>query len=212
MAYIFMDESGDLGFNWSKKKTSKYFIITVLFVPHVRKVQKIVSKVHSTLRKSHKAKSGVLHAYKESPTTRHRMLRLLSEDNITVMTICLNKKKVYTQLQNEQNVLYNYVVNILLDRINTRKLIPTDEKIILIASRKDTNKFLNNNFTDYLEGVKSGHGLDLSVEIKTPHAEKCLQAADFLSWSIFRKYEHNDMSYYNMIKDIIVEEFWLYGD
>ena len=26
MAYIFMDESGDLGFNFKKKKTSKYFV------------------------------------------------------------------------------------------------------------------------------------------------------------------------------------------
>ena len=32
MAYIFMDESGDLGFNFKKAKTSKNFIITFLFV------------------------------------------------------------------------------------------------------------------------------------------------------------------------------------
>jgi L-asparaginase/Glu-tRNA(Gln) amidotransferase subunit D len=28
MAFIFMDESGDLGFDFNKKKTSKVFIIT----------------------------------------------------------------------------------------------------------------------------------------------------------------------------------------
>ena len=29
MAYIFLDESGDLGFDFSKKNTSKVFIITL---------------------------------------------------------------------------------------------------------------------------------------------------------------------------------------
>jgi hypothetical protein len=32
MAYIYMDESGDLGFNRSKNRTSRFFIITFLIV------------------------------------------------------------------------------------------------------------------------------------------------------------------------------------
>ena len=33
-----------------------------------------------------------------------------------------------------------------------------------------------------------------------------LQAVDFVSWAIFRKYEYGDDSYYNLIKNKIVEE------
>jgi len=29
--YVYMDESGDLGFDFTKRKTSKYFTITFLF-------------------------------------------------------------------------------------------------------------------------------------------------------------------------------------
>jgi len=32
MAYIFLDESGDLGFDLSKGKTSKYFVIIFLYL------------------------------------------------------------------------------------------------------------------------------------------------------------------------------------
>jgi len=32
MAYIFMDESGDLGFDFKKKKTSRYFVVTFLMI------------------------------------------------------------------------------------------------------------------------------------------------------------------------------------
>ena len=123
------------------------------------------------------------------------------------MTIYLNKKRVYTKLQNEKVILYNYVTNILLDRIYTKKIISIDEKIILVASRKETNKFLNQNFKDYLtKSAKNSHKLDLEVLVKPPFTEKSLQAVDFASWSIFRKQEYGDESYYDIIKEKIKEE------
>jgi len=54
--------------------------------------------------------------------------------------------------------------------------------------------------------VVNDHGIDLEVEIKTPSEEKSLQAVDFASWAIFRKYEHGDDDYYKIIKGSIVEE------
>ena len=123
------------------------------------------------------------------------------------MTIYLNKKKVYTKLKDEKQVLYNYVTNILLDRIYSKKVIPVKDKIELIASRRETNKFLNENFKNYLNNqVKNRHGIDARIQIKTPSEEKTLQAVDFVSWSIFRKYEYGNDSYYNIIKNKIVEE------
>lgn len=44
------------------------------------------------------------------------------------MTILLNKRKVYTRLQDEKVVLYNYVTNILLDRIFTKRLLPDSDR------------------------------------------------------------------------------------
>ena len=123
------------------------------------------------------------------------------------MTIFLNKERVYTKLQDEKDVLYNYVTNILLDRIYTRKLVPISDELILIASRKETNKFLNLNFASYLSNsIRQKHKLNIKIVLKTPHEEKSLQAVDFVSWSIFRKYEYGDESYYNLIKSKIVEE------
>lgn len=127
------------------------------------------------------------------------------------MTIYLDKSKVYTKLRDEKHVLYNYIVNILLDRIMNRRLVSKREGIVLVASRRETNKFLNENFRDYLhKQVKDNHGAGFKIEIKTPAEEKCLQAADIASWSIFRKYEYGDESYYQLLKPILVEENVLY--
>lgn len=154
-----------------------------------------------------KDKGKILHAYHEKPVTRIRLLRCLAEKDVSIVTIILNKRKVYTRLREEKAVLYNYVTNILLDRIFTRKLIPAAGKIELIAERRETNKFLNVNFKDYLERqVTNKHGVDMKVEIRTPFEEKSLQAVDFASWAIFRKYEQGDDYYYKVIKGIIVDE------
>ena len=208
MAYIFLDESGDLGFDFTKKGTSKFFIITILFTENARGgIEKVVKKTHSELAKKFKRRVGTLHAVSEKPVTRVRFLKRMAEKNCGVMAIYLNKKKVHTHLQDEKQVLYNYVTNILLDRIYTKKILSPDLAIELIASRRETNKFLNENFKDYLSRqIKNNHKGTLKISVKTPAEEKCLQAVDFLSWAIFRKYERGDDSYYNLFKKKIIEE------
>lgn len=205
--YIFLDESGDLGFN-PKKKNSQYFVVTILSTKNKNPIEKIVKNVHASLRKKVKRLSGgILHAYKEKPITRRRLLKKLAEKQCTIMTIYLNKSKVYTHLKEEKHVLYNYVTNILLDRIMTKRLVDLDGVVFLIAAKRETNKFLNNNFRDYLKKqIKDKHGIKIEVDIKASNEEKALQAVDFVSWAIFRKYELKDDIYYSLIRKKIIEE------
>lgn len=206
-SYIFLDESGDLGFNFTNKKTSKYFIITFIFTEKKKLIEKAVSETHCCLKKKHKKRGGVLHCFKEKPITRERLLKKLNKIDCSIMTIYLNKSKVHSKLKDEKPVLYNYVTNILLDRIITKKILPLNQKITLIASRKETNKFLNENFKNYLtKNTQNNHKVNIEIFIKTPHEEKSLQAVDFASWAIFRKQEKDDDNYYNLIKEKIVEE------
>jgi len=205
MAYILLDVSGDLGFSFTKG-SSRFFTITVIFIESKRQLERIARKVHNTLGKKYK-KVGVLHAYREMPITRQRLLKQLGLLDCSILVIVLNKSKVYSNLQDEKIVLYNYVTNILLDRLFTKKPIPLDKPVILIASRRETNRFLNENFKNYLlQQVKGNHKVSIKVEIETPDKEKSLQVVDFASWAIFRKYERGDDSYYNLIKSRIIDE------
>jgi hypothetical protein len=201
-----MDESGDLGFN-KKKNNSKYFVITFLFTNDRKGIEKLIKKNHAKLNNKLKRKINCLHAAKEKPVMRRRILTDLSKKDCDVMVICLNKEKVYSNLQDKKSVLYNYVTNILLDRVFSKKLIDIEKKINLVASRRETNKFLNENFKQYLKNqILNKHGKEISVDIVPPHRDKLLQAVDFASWAIFKKYEHNDNSYYDYFKKIIIEE------
>lgn len=207
MNYLFLDESGDLGFNFKKEGTSTVFVITCLFTQNKKPIEKIVKKIHSHLSKKLKKKSGVLHAFKEKPTTRIKLLEKIAYSECSIMTIYLNKNKVYTKLYDEKAVLYNYVANILLDRIYSKGSISPDDSFLLVASKRETNKFLNDNFKTYLKSkMTNSHKINITIEIKSPYEEKSLQVVDFASWAIFRKYQFGDESYYNIIKKKIIEE------
>jgi hypothetical protein len=212
MAFIFMDESGDLGFDFRKKKTSRVFIVTFLFCESAKPIEKAVKKIiRSFSQQQKRGHPGVLHANKESEETIRKLLERLREKNIKILSVWLNKQKVYVRLQDEKQVLYNYVTNILLDRLCSGKLLSNTGSIQLIASKRETNKFFNENFTTYLEKqVRQQHKIHLEVVVKTPAEEKGLQAADFVSWAIFRKREHGDDSYWKIIAGRIVEENGLF--
>ncbi|MCA6069927.1 MAG: DUF3800 domain-containing protein [Endomicrobium sp.] len=213
MAYIFMDESGCLGFDFTKSKTSKNFVVTFLMAKNDNIVNKVVSKTFKSIPKSKRlTHHGILHCSKEDNKTKIKLLTELKDKDISVMSIILSKKKVFTRLQDEKTILYNYVTNILLDRIINKKILPLDEVVKFMASRRETNKFLNTNFKNYLETeALSNHKLKIEVGIKPPHSVKGLQAVDFVSWALFRKYEYGENFYYNIIKNMIVEESSLFG-
>jgi len=208
MLYIFLDESGDLGFN---ERSSRWFILSIILTSNHRKVEKCVKRVHKGLKKKYK-KVGELHAYHSDSVTKKRILRMLSGvQDIEIYSIILNKKKVYTDLKNQKNYLYNYTANILLDRLYNKKNFRKGVNVLICIDQRETNKFLKKNFMDYLNNslIKKGDG-NFKIKIRPSQSEKCLQAVDFISWAIFRKYEKNDYEYYEIIKNKIVGESLLF--
>jgi hypothetical protein len=208
MAYLFIDESGDLGFS---KRSSKWFVFTIILTKNHRPLEKVIKKVRNTLKKKHKSITE-LHAYHVDDVTRKRVLQHLAEvSDLQVLCVVLNKEKVYVDLQNQKNYLYNYVANILLDRLHQKDILPQDEHLDICFDRKDTKKNLRSNFTQYLEtALKGKRNGNVSISLEASHNVKALQAVDFVSWAIFRKYEKGDYEYYELIKDKIVEENLLF--
>lgn len=208
MAYIFLDESGDLGFG---ERSSKWFLFTIAMTGNIRALENVVKKVWRPLKKRHK-KLGELHASHEKDITRKRILLRLNEiSDLKIFCVILNKTKVYVDLQNQKNYLYNFTANILLDRLHTKEMIRPDEAIDLFIDRKDTKKLLRENFISYLtDSMKKRRNGAFTVSLHSSHENKSLQAVDFISWAIFRKYEKGDYEFYEMIKGKIVEEKLLF--
>jgi len=209
---VYLDESGDLGFNLDKPGTSQFFIVTFLVCGDAKVADRIAKKVLRSLSKTDlKHHHGALHAYSLRDSPRRRLLTFVAQEQVSVLVIRLDKRKVYTPAD-EKHFLYNYVVNVLLDRLITQDIVDEEDTIHVVASQRETNRALNDNFLAYLtRRAAERHGPRLTVEIRPAMAVKGLQVVDCLSWSFFRKYEHGDPTYADMVAGRVIEEYSIYG-
>lgn len=203
-----MDESGDMGFS---DKSSKWFLFTLAIVDNERSMERVIKKVWKTIRKKNKH-VGELHASQEKDITINRVLQLLSEiPDLRVVTIILNKKKVHLDLREQKNYLYNYTANIVLDRLINTRILDKNQTLSLFVDRKDTKKNLRDNFISYItEAMHQREHRKFKMTLTASQENKCIQAVDFISWAIFRKYERGDFEYYEIIRNKIIDEKLLF--
>jgi Protein of unknown function (DUF3800) len=83
MTHVYLDESGDLSFDFTKKGTSKFFIITVLISENKVLLDRLIKKINLEVVRMSKGKSipNMLHASKQSDKIRIKLLtELISKD------------------------------------------------------------------------------------------------------------------------------------
>lgn len=203
-----MDESGDLGFKKGLPGSSRFFIITFLLVQEKRPFEKIIQKIHRELREHYRVRTGVLHAAHEKPETILRILSKLSEkEGCAILAMVVDKQRVPSKMKYKKHVLYNHITHVLLNRIIDKQFVAPGARLYFIASQRETNRYLNENFKAYISGnLQRKHAIQLDIQIRTPFQEKCLQLVDSVSWAIARKYEKSDERYYSVIKNLTIEE------
>jgi hypothetical protein len=208
MVYIFLDESGDLGFDFQKKRTSRYFVVTALVTDNKRPIEKLVKDIHRHLRKKYRMKSGTLHAAHEDPSTCFRFCKKLSTKDVYIASVFLDKQKVSTAMRQETHILFNFLVRALLNRLLIHRLINGTETTKLILARRETSKYLNKGIKEYLtDRMNTVRIPKLLLQIEMPNREKGLQAVDIASWALFRKYEFGDSKYSKLLQPIVTEEY-----
>jgi len=200
MKYIFLDESGDLGF---KDKSSKFFTITLMCcdVKTEVEVNRIIKKIRKNLLKKKMKNTSELKGNNSTDRIRFAVLNKAVEKNIEIYTIILDKSKIYDYLKNSKDKLYNYTANLILNECSLN-----DGKFKLIVDKR--GGVVVNDFDRYIKFKMNNKNsnCEIDVEHKNSNREGCLQVLDFISWAIFRKYELNDERYYNIIKRRITTE------
>ena len=110
--YIFLDESGDLGFETRKEGTSHNFIITFLITKDKRGIEKIVKKIFRNFSKKEiKRHHGMLHAFRETKQTRIKILSLFKTTKNQRYLSSLSIKKRYTQNSEIKNIYFTTMLS-----------------------------------------------------------------------------------------------------
>ncbi len=208
MLYLYLDESGDLGFDFVNKKPSKFFTITILAVSGSENNRQLIKAVKKTLiRKLNRKKWTVeeMKGAKVSLEIKKYFYAQTKDTRFAIYSLTLNKRRVYERLARDKERVYNYISRLVLDKIPFEK---AQEQVILILDKSKTQKQVR-DFNQYVFRQLKGR-LDPKVPLDIKHQDSQqyygLQAVDLFSWGIFRKYEKKDFEWFNMFKDKVTFE------
>lgn len=209
---IFLDESGDLGFDFNKPKTSRKFVITLLVCNNAECNIGFRKAVRRTLKKklNHRGNGRVVQELKGIGTTlaaKSYFYRNLPTDGWRLYTVILNKERVYDTLQKPQSKkkLYNFLARFILERIDLSSAAPA---VTLVTDRcKNREEIIdfNSYVANQLEALLPLN-VPLNIYHERSHENAGLQAVDLFCWGIFRKYEAGDTEWYEMYREAIAFE------
>lgn len=207
MLYLLLDESGDLGFDFVQKKPSKYFVITIVVVDgsEDRKILKTAIKrtLRHKLNAKKKNKASELKAKSTSLEIKQYAYKYIHNIPFTIYSLVVDKRKSLEALAKNKAHIYNYITRQLLDKITLHS-----SQIELVMDRSKSREEIQ-EFNEYV----ISH-LQAKISPRTPfqiyhidsELEPLIQWADLFAWGILRKYEKNDLSWYNHFKDHIKYE------
>lgn len=203
MWYLYLDESGDLGFDFVNKKPSKFFTVSILVVRGENN-RKLTKAVKVTLRRKFRKKQSVeeLKGSKCPLNIKKYFYKQIKDIKFSLYAITLNKIRLYERLRKDKERVYNFIARLVLDQIPFNH---ADLRVDIIIDKSKTKKSIF-EFNQYiLRQIKSK--FDPKVPLNIYHYDSKqnlgLQAVDLFCWGIFRKYERGEKQWYRVFRDRI---------
>ena len=130
---------------------------------------------------------------------RDEIYKTFKKDSLKIYGL-IDKLKVPKPEHDLKAEFYTNLSGFLIEQI-----LQSKENIELIVDkslsrekRVEFNKYVKNSI---LKKIRVN--IKIKIEHKNSYQDKCLQAVDFISGAIFANHEHNNLIYFNLIKDKI---------
>jgi len=217
MFHIFIDESGELG---QKPKSSTHFLIAALCTENLKALDKRIWKEKAKLYKAGWPQAveikgttlwGCDHIPGVPTTISDRRVAILNE---ILTSICASTCKLHYSiakkahlskhiLQAEYGIAYNFLCGTLLCRAYPEHF---KGPLAIVVDQRNKETHHKMKFDGYLETrllADCEHMDTLTIEHCESHDVLGLQAVDFVSWALFRHYEHKDDSFKKIVQPIV---------
>ena len=205
MWWLYLDESGDLGFDFVNKKPSNHFTICILATSHKTSNTQFKTAVKRTLKNKlnhgNKKKRIIeeLHATSTSLGIKKYAWRQVENKTFGIYSLTLNKRRLYKNLAQNKHRTYNYIARKVIDELPFEK---ADGGVQLIVD-KSKGKTHIWEFNEYIRTQLEGRiSPDVSLDFIHVNSKNSpgVQFADMFAWGVFQKYERKNLEWYNIFK------------
>jgi hypothetical protein len=187
MTWIYIDESGDLGFS---DKASKHFIITAVKIADERTntlFRRIPKEIREKTLTKPARKCNELKFSNSSPLIRERFLTRAAKLDVTVFSLIVKKERTKLSLRENLPVLYQYLIKMLLENVlrgeEGHELIIFLDRCMSSSQREHFESYIRTEFFALFKEAPL---------LRIVHEDSCdnpgLQVVDFVTGSFGYKY------------------------
>lgn len=196
--FVFIDESGDLGFDFTKKgKPSDFFVVGAIKIGDEKFLNRVIKKHRKRLRKKKEDGKEVKFS-NTSPPNRRRILEDISKLDLEIFFVYINKHHAYARIKDDPVRMYSYLLKILVEKCFSK---PVEEKTTIVFDRC-FSKAQQEALKLYLTTQNAFLLFSDKVEIihKPSHESNGLLCADFICGAEANKLTGNQF-YFDIIKE-----------
>lgn len=208
MLYLYLDESGDLGFDFINAKPSKFFTICILLIKNKKDKNIIERAINRTLKNKINPKNKTNRFVEELKGTQTSLpikeyfYNQIRNIDFEIYALTLNKRRVIPELLKNKSRVYNWIARMLLDKI---KFSDIKSRIIFTLDKSKGLKGIK-EFNSYI-GTQLESGIDPKTPLDIFHLDSKeingLQAVDLFAWGVMRKHERNDIKWFDIFSSKI---------
>jgi hypothetical protein len=205
---LYLDESGDLGFDFVTRKPTKFFTVCILAVRGHESNRALMVAVRRTIRNkllpARKSQQGVLElkANSASLSLKKYFYQHLSQVHFEIYALTLDKMRSWERLSQERVRIYDYMTGLLLEQVPLEK---AKERVDFVLDRS-MSKFEIKGFNDsVIRQLQSriDPKVPLHIRHRSSHEVEGLQAADLFAWGIHRKHEQKDREWFGCFASMV---------
>lgn len=198
--YIFIDESGDLGFDFSKNgKPTDFFLVGAIKIDDEKYLSRIIKRHRKRIKKKKKTKPEIKFT-STSPENRRRILEDISKTDLQIFIVYIDKHNAYEYIKNDPVRLYSYMLKILAEKCFPEQI--TENTMIVFdktfsKTQQETLELYLKTQNEYLMQTKNS----ILILHVPSHERQGLLCADFVCGAVMQKINGKSDVYFNIIED-----------
>jgi hypothetical protein len=211
--FIFADEAGDFEFA-RKPNVSRYFIVCAIRLDSCEIGHELLRLRRDLTWDGVEIRHGYFHATYDTQYVRDRVFAVLDAFDFDVYCQILEKSKAQQQIRESKHRFYKHAWYYLFRHTMPRIVSTLDDQLMVttasIGVKKGQEDF-SEAIRDVLQQTQKIDAGSWRAAFCQSAADPCLQAADYCTWAVQRKWERGDTRSYDLIKRKIRYEYDLWG-
>lgn len=199
--YLIFDESGNLG------SKGRYFVIACIDTHDCKGLHNIMHKKLGAAKKIFpelaSLHSNEIKAKEAYPCVKYHILECIARKQLRISYVVADLLHIKQSLLIDKNILYNYLMRLLVEKIISDA--DNGTTINIICDKHSTKVASGNSFSDYIKLFllyEKDFDVCLNIQYLDSDAKNAfiVQAADYIANALYGYYEYGDKIYFNCFK------------